>query len=54
MYHQLHQNKNKKRQEYNGWTGKLQGKQLDIMLNYHYVQNQGKLMMQSRKTGQKP
>ena len=24
------------------------------MPNYHYVQNQGKLMMQSRENGQKP
>ena len=29
-------------------------KQLDIMPNYHYVQNQGELMMQSRENGQKP
>ena len=29
-------------------------KQLDIMPNNHYVQNQGKLMMQSRENGQKP
>ena len=29
-------------------------KQLDIMPNYHYVQNQGRLMMQSRENGQKP
>ena len=29
-------------------------KQLDIMPTYHYVQNQGKLMMQSRENGQKP
>ena len=29
-------------------------KQLDIMSTYHYVQNQGKLMMQSRENGQKP
>ena len=29
-------------------------KQLDIMLTYHYVQDQGKLMMQSRENGQKP
>ena len=29
-------------------------KQLDIMSAYHYVQNQGKLMMQSRENGQKP
>ena len=29
-------------------------KQLDIMHTYHYVQNQGKLMMQSQKNGQKP
>ena len=28
-------------------------KQLDIMPTYHYVQNQGKLMMQSRENGQK-
>ena len=27
---------------------------LDIMTTYHYVQNQGKLMMQSRENGQKP
>ena len=29
-------------------------KQLDIIPAYHYVQNQGKLMMQSRENGQKP
>ena len=29
-------------------------KQLDIMSTYHYVQNQGKLMMQSRENDQKP
>ena len=29
-------------------------KQLYIMPTYHYVQNQGKLMMQSRENGQKP
>ena len=29
-------------------------KQLDIMSTYHCVQNQGKLMMQSRENGQKP
>ena len=29
-------------------------KQLDIMPIYHYVQNQGKQMMQSRKNVQKP
>ena len=29
-------------------------KQLDIMSAYHYVQNQGKLMMQSRENAQKP
>ena len=29
-------------------------KQLDIMPTYHYVQNQGKLKMQSRENGQKP
>ena len=29
-------------------------KQLDIMPTYHYVQNQGKLMIQSQKNGQKP
>ena len=29
-------------------------KQLDIMSTYHYVQNQEKLMMQSRENGQKP
>ena len=29
-------------------------KKLDIMPTYHYVQNQGKLMMQSRENGQKP
>ena len=33
---------------------RIVGKQQDIMLTYHYVQNQGKLMMQSRKNGQKP
>ena len=29
-------------------------KQLDIMSTYHYVQNQGKLMMQSPENSQKP
>ena len=29
-------------------------KQLDIMPTYHYVQNQEKLMIQSRENGQKP
>ena len=29
-------------------------KQLDIMPANHYVQNQGKLMIQSRENGQKP
>ena len=29
-------------------------KQLDIMATYHYVQNQGKLTMQSPENGQKP
>ena len=29
-------------------------KQRDIMPTYHYVQNQGKLTMQSRENGQKP
>ena len=29
-------------------------KQLDIMPTYHYVQNQGNLMIQSRENGQKP
>ena len=29
-------------------------KQPDIMATYHYVQNQGKLMMQSWGNGQKP
>ena len=29
-------------------------KQLDIMPIYHYVENQGKLIMQSRENGQKP
>ena len=29
-------------------------KQLDIMPTYHYLQNQGKLMMQSWLNGQKP
>ena len=29
-------------------------KQLDIMPTYHYVQNQGKLMMKSRENGRKP
>ena len=29
-------------------------KQLDIMPTYHYVQNQGKLIMQSQENGQKP
>ena len=29
-------------------------KQLDIMPTYHYVQNQGKPLMQSQENGQKP
>ena len=29
-------------------------KQLDIIPNYHYIQNQGKLMMQNQENGQKP
>ena len=29
-------------------------KQLDIMPTYHYVQNQGNVLMQSRENGQKP
>ena len=29
-------------------------KQLDTMSTYHYVQNQGKLMMQSLENSQKP
>ena len=29
-------------------------KQLDIMPTYHYVENQGKLIMQSGENGQKP
>ena len=29
-------------------------KQLDIIPTYHYVQNQGKLIMQNREHGQKP
>ena len=29
-------------------------KQLDIMPTYDYVQNQGKLTMESRENGQKP
>ena len=29
-------------------------KQLDIIPSYHYVQNQGKLMIQSQENGQKP
>ena len=29
-------------------------KQLDIMLSYHYVENQGKLIMQGRENGPKP
>ena len=42
-------------QEYINWTGKLfSRKQLGIMYIDHYVQNQGKLMMQSRENGQKP
>ena len=32
-----------------GWW--IVRKQLDIMSTYHYVQNQGKLMMQSRENG---
>ena len=44
------ENKNK-----NTLTGPVNlRKQLDIMPTYHYVQNQGKLMMQSRENGQKP
>ena len=33
---------------------RLVRKQLDVKPTYHYVQNQGKLMMQSRGNGQKP
>ena len=29
-------------------------KQLEITSTYHYAQNQGKLMIQSRENGQKP
>ena len=29
-------------------------KQLDIMPTYHYVENQGKLIMQSGENGQRP
>ena len=29
-------------------------KQLDIMPTYHYVQNQGKLMIESQENDQKP
>ena len=29
-------------------------KQLDIMPTYHYVENQGKLIMQTGENGQKP
>ena len=29
-------------------------KQLDIMHTYHYVENQGKLIMQSQENGEKP
>ena len=32
----------------------IERKQLDIMPTYHYVQNQAKLMMQSRENGPKP
>ena len=36
------------------WDRRIERKQLNIMPIYHYVQNQGKLMMQSRENGQKP
>ena len=41
-------------QEYIDWLDRrIVRKKLDIMPTYHYVQNQGKLMMQSRENGQK-
>ena len=44
------ENKNK-----NTLTGPVNlRKQLDIMPTYHYVQNQGKLIMESRENSQKP
>ena len=33
--------------------GRIVRKQLNIMPTYHYVQSQGKLMMQTRENGQK-
>ena len=37
------------------WLGRqILRKQLNIMPTYQYVQNQGKLMTQSRENGQKP
>ena len=48
----VEQIKLKNQQEY--FDLQLVRKQLGIMPTYHYVQNQGKLMMQSRENGQKP
>ena len=48
----VEQIKLKNQQEY--FDRQLVRKQLGIMPTYHYVQNQGKLMMQSRENGQKP
>ena len=48
----VEQIKLKNQQEY--FDRQLVRKQLGIMPTYHYVQNQGKLMMQSRENDQKP
>ena len=48
----VEQIKLKNQQEY--FDRQLVRKQLGIMPTYHYVQNQGKLMIQSRENGQKP
>ena len=47
----VEQIKLKNQQEY--FDRQLVRKQLGIMPTYHYVQNQGKLMMRSRENGQK-
>ena len=48
----VEQIKLKNQQEY--FDRQLVRKQLSIMPTYHYVQNQGKLMMPSRENGLKP
>ena len=48
----VEQIKLKNQQEY--FDRQLVRKQLGIMTTYHYVQNQGKLMMPSRENGLKP